>query len=331
MRYGLQLHGTLELSAFAVLARRAEALGFVDVTFHDTLMRRPVWPVLCDIADATKRVQVGPNVTHPFIQHPAVIAANCAHLDELSGGRAVLGIGRGSLYSLIGQTHRGSLKGIEEAVRVFRMLVEGDTSPFAGEVFSLGPGQGLKFGRRRRIPVFLGTFGPKGCRVAGRIAEGVRAAAQWDPSYMLEARKWIHEGAEQAGRDPDDIEVVVENWTCLHPDRELARARAREIVSTFLPELGPMLPFYGIPRGEVDAARAASVHGDKDALADISESTIDRFMAAGDAGDLRRGLDRIEQAGFEAVSFSGILGPDAEVALEILGDELRRRGTAGAS
>lgn len=331
MRYGLQLHGTLELAAFPVLAGRAEALGFGDVTFHDTLMRRPVWPVLCDIANATERVLVGPNVTHPFIQHPAVIAANCAHLDELSGGRAVLGIGRGSLYSLIGQSHRGSLRGVEEAVQVFRILVAGDTSEFAGEVFSLGAGQGLKFGRRRRIPVFLGTFGPRGCRLAGRIAEGVRAAAQWDPSYMLEAREWIREGAERAGRDPGAVEIVVENWTCLHHDRDLARARARDIVSTFLPELGPMLGFYGIPQREVDAARAASVHGDRDALADISDATIDRFMAAGDADDLRRGLDRIEQAGFEAVSFSGILGPDAGTALEMLGDEMRRRERAGVS
>ncbi|QBI20407.1 LLM class flavin-dependent oxidoreductase [Egibacter rhizosphaerae] len=96
MRFGLQLHGTLELEQFPALASRAEALGLEDVTFHDTLMRRPVWPVLCDIARATEHVRVGPNVTHPFVQHPAVIATNCAHLDEVSGvvRRSALDAGR---------------------------------------------------------------------------------------------------------------------------------------------------------------------------------------------------------------------------------------------
>jgi 5,10-methylenetetrahydromethanopterin reductase len=325
MRFGLQLHGTLPLAAFGPLAAEAERHGFEDVTFHDTLMRRPVWPVLCDIARATRTVLVGPNVTHPFLQHPAVIAANLAHLDEVSDGRAVLGIGRGSLYGLVAQAHRGTLRGVAEAVHVIRMLVRGAPGTWSGVEFGLGPGQGLKFGTRRDVPVYLGTFGPAGCRLAGEIAQGVRAAAQWDPSYMLLVREWVREGAERAGRSPDEVDLVVENWTCLHPDRERARRHARRVVATFLPELGPMLDFYAIPTEEVEAARRATVHGDERGFERISDATIDRFMAAGDADDLRRGLDRIADAGFETVSFSGILGPEPAVALGMLGDEVAAR------
>ncbi|QBI20408.1 LLM class flavin-dependent oxidoreductase [Egibacter rhizosphaerae] len=267
-------------------------------------------------------------------RHAPVRAAPGRDRDELRaprrgvGGRATLGLGRGSLYSLIGERHRGSLQGLTEAVHVCRMLLEGDDTPWQGEVFALGPGHGLKFGTRRRVPISLGVFGPKGCRRAGAIADGVRAAAQWDPAYMSRAREWIAEGAREAGRDPSAVEVVLENWTCLDADRERARARAREVLATFLPELGPLLSFYEIPDVEVQAARDATVHGDRDALATISEQTIDRFMAAGDADDLRRGLGRLEAAGFDAVSFSGILGPRPEDALEILGAEIARRAEA---
>ncbi len=328
MDFGLQLHGTLPLEAFGPLAAKAEKAGFEDVTFHDTLMRRPVWPVLCDIARATNSVLVGPDVTHPYLQHPAVIAANIAHLDEVSDGRAILGIGRGSLYHLVAQDHRGSLQGLREAVKVIRMLVRGEPGSWEGDVFGLGEGQGLKFGDRRDIPVFLGTFGPKGCRLAGEIADGVRAAAQWDPSYMIQAREWIEEGAREAGRSADEVDITVENWTCLHPDRERARRHAREILSTFLPELGPLLDFYSIPEDEIEAARAASVRGDEDALEEISDETLDHFMAAGNEKDLRRGLDRLEDAGFEEVSFSGVLGPDTERALDMLCDEIASRSTS---
>lgn len=325
-RFGLQLHGTLAIDAYAPLARRAEALGFADVCVHDVPMRRPCWPLLCDIARATSRVRVGPDVTHPWLQHPAVIAANVAHLDELSGGRATLGIGRGSLYALLGMEDPSSLGGLEEAVRVARMLLGGDRAEFRGSVFGLGPGHGLAFGTRRPVPVYLGTFGPAGARLAGRLADGVRAAGQWDPRWAERVRAWVEEGAREAGREPGSVDVIVENWTCLHPDRERARHHARRILATFLPHLGPMLAFYGVGDDEVRAARAATLSGSAEALGAIRDATLDRFMAAGDAGDLRRGLDRLAAAEFEAVSFSGVLGPDTELALEIIGAELARRG-----
>lgn len=330
-RFGLQLHANLPIGAYADLARRAEALGFADVSVHDVTMRRPCWPLLCDIARATSRVLVGPDVTHPWLQHPAVIAANMAHLDELSGGRATLGIGRGSMYETLRMEDPSSLKGLEEAVRVIRMLLSGDRAEFRGGVFGLGPGQGLTFGARRSIPVYLGTFGREGARLAGRLADGIRAAGQWDPRYVERVRAWVSEGAGEAGRSPSQVDVVVENWTYLDPDRARARLEARRVLAPFLPHLGPMLAFYGVGADEVEAARAASVFGRAEALAVIRDETIDRFMAAGDAGDLRRGLDRLEAAGVEAVSFSGVLGPDPHLALEMIGAEIARRRSTSPS
>ncbi len=312
-RFCLQLHGTLPIDAYPRLAARAEALGFEDVTIHDLLMRRPVWPLLCDVARATEHVLVGPNVTHPYLTHPAMIAASMAHLDELSAGRGVLGIGRGSLYGLVGQANPSSLQGLEEAVTVVRRLVRGGAEPVAGEQFALGGDAGLLFGTRRDVPVYIGTIGEAGARLAGRIADGVRSAAQWDPTWMLRLRARVAEGAESVGRDPEEVDLIVESWAYLAEDREEARHGARDLLTTFLPHLGAMLDFYRVRPAELDGPHA------------ITDGTLDRFMAAGDASDLRRGLDRLEDAGFSAVSFSGSLGPDTDAALEIIGAEMARR------
>ncbi len=325
MRFCLQLHGDLPLDAYGTLAAEAESLGFEDVTLHDLLMRRPTWPVLCDIARATSTVQVGPNVTHPYLVHPAVTAASVRHLDEVSGGRAVLGIGRGSMYGMVGMSAPKGLQGLSDAVEVIRRLTTGERAEWAGEQFSLGAGNGLLFGNPRRIPLYFGTFGPEGSRLAGRTGDGVRSAAQWDPDYAVRIRSWVEEGASAAGRDPAEVDFIVENWTCLHPDRDVARREARRRMATFLPHLGPMLEFYRVPEDEVRAAVAATTYGDDAALEAISDTTIDRFMAAGDGGDLRRGLDRLADAGLDAVSFSGSLGPDTAGALQIIGAELGRR------
>ncbi|MEU6646454.1 LLM class flavin-dependent oxidoreductase [Saccharomonospora sp. NPDC046836] len=326
MRYLLQLHGNLPIETYPEVAARAEELGFEDVTVHDVLLRRPVWPVLCDIARATSRIKVGPNVTHPYLSHPVQIAANIAHLDELSGGRAMLGIGRGSMYELVGQTNPATLRGVREAIDVIRHLITGDGSEYRGKVFQLGKSAALHFGTGRRIPVYLGALGPKGAQLAGEHCEGLRLAAQWDPAYASMLREHLIAGAAAAGRTPDDVDFVVENWTYVHPDRELARSGARRILATFLPHLGPLLSFHNVPQVEVEAARAATRDGQTERLAEISDRTLDLFMAAGDLDDLVAGIKRLEAAGFGAVSFSGELGPDPEMALELIGQAIRATG-----
>ncbi|GAB3495922.1 LLM class flavin-dependent oxidoreductase [Amycolatopsis cihanbeyliensis] len=325
MRYLLQLHGNLPIDAYPELAGRAEELGFEDITVHDVLLRRPVWPVLCDLARATSRPQLGPNVTHPYLTHPAQLAANLAHLDELSGGRAVLGIGRGSMYELLGMRNPATLAGVREAIDVIRALVGGDGGGHQGATFTLADTARLHFGTGRRVPVYLGALGPKGARLAGAHCDGLRVAAQWDPAYPSMLAEHVAAGAKEVGRDPGEVDFVVENWTFVHPDREYARRGARRVLATFLPHLGPLLTFHGVPEAEVEAARAAVRDGATERLEEISDRTVDLFMAAGDAGDLAAGLDKLADAGFGAVSFSGELGPETGPALELIGNVLSSR------
>lgn len=331
MKFAIQFHGDHPIGAYGDLAAQAEQAGFADVTLHDVLMRRPVWPVLCDIARATSRVEVGPNVTHPYLTHPAVIAANMRHLDELSGGRAVLGLGRGSMYDLVGQRSPATLRSLLEAIRVIRALLEGDSSGVDGEVFSLRSDTALHFGLPRRIPIVFGTLGPKGAEFAGRHCDGLRAAGQWHPGYAASLRDHAIGARRDAGGALDDFEVIAENWTCVHPDRELARHRARLLLAPFLPHMGPMLKFHDVPDTEVAAAEQVARFG-REGLADrISDRTLDLFMAAGDVDDVRAGIDRLRESGFTAVSFSGALGPDTALAVELLGGLVTEQAEAGAS
>ncbi|MWK36785.1 LLM class flavin-dependent oxidoreductase [Actinomadura sp. J1-007] len=174
-------------------------------------------------------------------------------------------------------------------------------------------------------PGVPGALGPKGARLAGAHCDGLRAAAQWHPGYAGLLKEHMEAGAKEAGRAPGEAQFVAENWTFVHPDRELARREARALLATFLPALGAPLAFHGVPESEREAALAAKRDGATERLAEISDRTLDLFMAAGDAGDLRAGLDRLEAAGITAVSFSGQLGPDTALALEIIGEAINGR------
>lgn len=319
MRLYLQLHGDHPIEAYADLAARAEAAGFLDVSLHDVLMRRPVWPVLCDIARATSRVAVGPNLTHPYLTHPAVIAANVRHLDELSEGRAVVGIGRGSMYDLVGQSPPATFESLLEAIRILRALLDGDTTGVEGGTLALRSDAALHFGSPRRIPIMFGTLGPKGAAFAGRHCDGLRAAGQWHPGYAARLRDHAVAARRQADLNLAGFEVVAENWTYVHPDRERARHGARIKLAPFLPHMGPMLRFHQVPEDEIAAAEEVARFGRTDQASRISDRTVDLFMAAGDLNDVRRGLVNLEDRGFTAASFSGALGPDTALAIDLLG------------
>jgi 5,10-methylenetetrahydromethanopterin reductase len=324
MRFGLQLHGEMAPDAYPRLAARAEELGFEDVTLHDVLLRRPVWPVLIDIARATERVLVGPNVTHPYLQHPVLIAANLRHLQEISGGRAVCGIGRGSMYELVGWENPATLAGLEEAVAVIRALLRGETGGIEGSTFSLRADAELRFGVPSEVPIYLGTLGPKGAALAGRIGQGLRAAAQWEPSYAATLRDAAHTSALDHGRSSADCDVIAENWTFVHSDRDRARHEARILLANFLPHLGPLLRHHDVPSVEVEAAEDIARFHRMDRVLEISDRTVDLFMAAGDVDDLVVGIRALDAAGLDAVSFSGALGPDTDLAVELIGDAITR-------
>src|SRR5437764_3766782 len=104
---------------YPALARAVESHGaFSELTVHDVVWWRPVWPILTLIAEHTERVLVGPDVTHPYLRHPAETAACVAALDELSGGRAILGVGAGSMLERIGVEGARPLVAVRELVEL---------------------------------------------------------------------------------------------------------------------------------------------------------------------------------------------------------------------
>ena len=95
MTLGLLMAGHSEASVHADLAAFVEELGFTDVWIADERFYREVYSLLTVIAMRTKRINVGPCVTDPFSRHAALTAMAIYTLDEISKGRAILGLGAG--------------------------------------------------------------------------------------------------------------------------------------------------------------------------------------------------------------------------------------------
>ena len=196
-------------------ARHAEELGFDLVTVWDHLHGdRPsyeTWTLLTWIAASTSRISVGSNVLGLPYRNPVVIAKMAEARDRLSGGRLILGLGAGGndaefeAFGLPVRSPGEKLEALEEAITIIRGVWFGPGFTFEGRHYrTLGAEVEPK--PPRPIPIWLGTYGPKGLDLTGRMADGWLPSMPYAPPPVArEKLKAIREAAERAGRDPGAI------------------------------------------------------------------------------------------------------------------------------
>lgn len=156
----------------AELARLAEDRGAVRCLVYDEgLHTRDVYVTLAAVAAATDRIPIGPGITNPFVRHPGATASAIATLDELSGGRAFLGLGAGGGLTLgpLAIDRVRPVSTVEEMVTTLRQLFAGERVDHRGETFSFQQAA-LGYGRPD-IEIMLAGRGPRMTALGGRLAD----------------------------------------------------------------------------------------------------------------------------------------------------------------
>lgn len=162
------------VSRMVALGRLAEDLGYHRCWIYDEgLATRDVYVTLTAIAQSTSRVLLGTGITNPYTRHPATTAATIASLDELSGGRAFLGIGAGGSLTLdpLGIERTKPLAAVRDTMAACRGLFSGAPVTMQGEGFDLR-GATLGFARAD-TEIWLAGRGPKMLALGGAVADGV--------------------------------------------------------------------------------------------------------------------------------------------------------------
>lgn len=201
----------------AELAKLAEDCGFDRVRLGDSQsVYRELYVCLGLAAAATSRVRIGPGVTNPITRHPAVTASAMASLDELSHGRAFLGIGAGdSAVSNLG-LKGASVATLADAVTAIRELLARGQTTFRGQPCHL-------MWAHRRVPIYIAGHGPRALRLAGRLGDGVIIGMGLTPEAIAAAQGAIRQGAEESGRRLEDLDLW---WWCV---ANVGRSRAEAV------------------------------------------------------------------------------------------------------
>ncbi len=290
------------LDAAAQRATAAEVLGY-ELVLDTHIANRDGLMTLAAYGRTTSTVGLGTGVYPALLQSPVSLAQQAATLDEIVGGRLVLGLGT-SHRPVIESWHGRSfperpLAAMREIVSAVRSLFREGEARADGEYVRIEGFSFRGFSPRPDIPIHLAALSPGMLRLAGEIADGV---VLWlcEPGYIRDVVvPAIAEGAQRADRDPADVEIVAAISCALTDAPEEARRRFRR---TLVPYLS--LPFYRrmltrAGHGEdLERFDAGIDDGDVDrALDGVSDAMVDELAAIGDGRTIRAQIDRYREAG----------------------------------
>lgn len=301
MRLGFGQVPTEEYSKHVELIAWAERVGFDSAWVADQTLFRDPYTLLLLAAGVTESMQLGLAVTNPYTRHPTMTARHAAAVAEVSGGRAVLGLGAGNRRELIDPLRLdggATAARIRETVEIVQQLMTGETLDYRGEHYQV-EGIGLDFEPTHPLPVYVAGRGRRVLEVAGAVADGAIVGGLCSAGGIGYAREAIARGAASTGRTVDDLALV--SWvTCVvTADAAEARAKAAPMVAHVMGGAPPdLFDHLEIPRATVEAVRSAyAASGKEVAAAEVTDACLDSFTIIGDADHCVEAVRRLENAG----------------------------------
>jgi len=324
MQFGFTLKPEHSIERTIALTRQAEEAGFAYGWLFDThVLFRDPYPLLTLMAQATTRMRLGTCVTNPGTREPTVTASALAVLDELSGGRMDLGIGRGdSARRVLGKAPT-TMKDLEHAVHVIRALVEGRSIEFEGAMLRLTWTGG------HALPVWIAGYGPVALKLTGRIADGAMLQIG-DPDLIRWFASQVRSSAVEAGRDPSAVQVMAAAPAHVG---DLADGRDRTrwfpaLVSNHVVDLVNKYPREDLPdeltsyirdREGYDYLHHAEVGSSNAAF--VTDEIVDRFCLVGSVAQHIARLRELADAGVDQFNLY-LMNGNEEEQLEIYGREI---------
>jgi 5,10-methylenetetrahydromethanopterin reductase len=235
-----------------------------------------------------------------------VIANSFATLNEISAGRAIVGMGTGDgpVYSL-GRTAT-KLVDFEKGLVIIRDLLHGRGIDVPKSKERAGGNVALKAGKRP-VPIFISAEGPKTLRVAGRTCDGIILGTGFDPDVLEWAAARVAEGAKEAVRAPSEIEIMPAGMIVVDDNGDLARKRVRSRMANrahhnfrFTMETVPVKELAGVQKfmDNFDISKPIEERIDPELVTDY---LLERFTIAGTPQECIAKIKRLESEGIRRI------------------------------
>lgn len=288
------------------LAQRSEECGFNAVWMAHDLLWDNSWVVCGAIAASTSRIKIGPGIVNPYSCSLPEIAMAAASLDNLSGGRCLLGIGPGAkeMLAAAGIRPTSVISRLEYSVAYLRRALA-------------TPSSILRINLARNVPLYVGCQSPKLLECIGKWGIGGLPLLT-PPTYASSAFAQIERGAESTGILINRQNQIASILVSLSRDEQEALKTFAEFIIPMLKHLSyHQLAEIGIDKDDVDeVVRTYSEDG--------WEAVPSKFYQLGAVGieGCIKAVNEVSKAGFIHVKIGSPLGPQKEEAINICAREV---------
>ncbi|HZW56970.1 MAG TPA: LLM class flavin-dependent oxidoreductase [Nitrososphaerales archaeon] len=286
----------------------AESSGFDTVLVPEHYYDREATTVVGAIARSTKRIRVGTGVINPYTRYPSLIAMTAATMDELSNGRAVLGLGSGGVIGslehgipneFVGQEFSHPLAHLKEIVQVLRILLSGQSVTFEGDFYKLRDVK-LHFKPvQDRIPIYFGQQGPKMMELAGQIADGVLITLCCTIPYVRDVISRIEQSEEKAGRKNSSVDYAARIITSMSHDERKAIRDAKQLVGRVFihPGAKPVMDITGFSLDTQAMKRAVELGRSEEIYDLVPDDIVQMTTASGTKAQIVERVEEFRKAG----------------------------------
>ncbi len=324
MTFGIEFVPSDPVLKIASYAKLAEDQGFSNVWITDHFNNRDVYTTLAVLAMNTNTIKLGTGVTNPYTRNAAIAASSIGSINEISGGRAILGIGPGdkATFDSMGISWDKPLTTTKETIEALRGYFAGEKVSMDGEMVKVG-GAKMAF-KTGNIPIYMGAQGPKMLELAGEVADGVLINASHPKDFEVAMEK-ISAGAKKAGRSMDDIDVGA--YTCFSIDKDSEKAqKAAQVVVAFIVAGSPdmVLERHGINPEDKQKIGEAISKGDFGALMGglVSDAMMNAFSICGTPEECKQRIDDLRKIGVTQIVVGSPIGPNKEKAIKLIGKDI---------
>ncbi len=325
------------LPAITAYARRADELGlgggfWIAEAYHwfrrYGYEARGAMVTLSAAAAVVKNIPLGLGTVSPYLRHPTLLAAEACALDELTGGRFIMGMGAGRMGTAGIEpdlSRRDAVRMHREAVMIFRQTVKGEPFHYVGETYAASMpsiNEDRRF-HRDDIPVYIGAAGPLMQTLAGEIGDGLLLPPLTTPAFVKFAIGNLRKGLASARRSRLNSFPLGAVILCsLSRDGAAARAATRPQVAAFLVNKvrnihsNQILISSGITEDEITPLRERVFLGNDDLADLITTNLLRKFnIAAGTPDEVAEMLQKLIDAGVN-LPLMAMVGADEAAVLE---------------
>jgi F420-dependent oxidoreductase-like protein len=305
-------------------AKLAEDLGYDSIWVPEAWAYEQ-FQLLTEIALATRTLQVATGIANVFSRSPGLLAMSAATLDEISEGRAVLGLGTSGklvVENFHGVPYTKPLTRLRETIAVCRTLWRGGRlEPELATTMQLRHFKLEMKPRRSDVPIYVASLQDKAIREVGRLADGW-VPTFWPYRHLRDGIALIEEGARAAGRDPGAIEVAPFMAVVPLDDTAAARAMVKPLVSFYIGGMGTyyhaLFCRYGF-KENADLVRGLYEKGDrKQAAAAVSDALVDAIAICGPPEHCREQLAEWRRQGMGRALLNLPTGVPFEITEHVL-------------